>query len=176
MENWCCRNRDGQGFTYLLTWFIFIITMMQNEPEEQHSTFQASQKFATEYLQGHPLLAEPSLVYLVKQEDDIALIERKLYSHTPPYDILATIPLGAITSIEAKDATEVEKEFSVGRFMLLGGWSFAFPKKTETEVGYLIIKWQIEHLAYEAIFKNEGRDAQKLVAAAQDALSKGLKF
>ncbi len=149
--------------------------MSQNKTEE-HNAFKALQKFSTEYLQGHPLLTEPALVYLIRQGDNIALIERKLYSDIPPYDTLATIPLQAIASIEVKDATEIEKEFSLGRFMLLGAWSFAFPKKTEPEVGYLIIRWRIEHLTYEAIFKNEGKDAQKMVAAAGAVLSKGLPF
>ena len=146
--------------------------MTQNELAEQ-TAFKSLQKFETEYLQGHPLLTEQCFVYLVKEEENIALVQRNLYTNKPPYQTLALIPLKFITAIEAMSAVEVEKEFSVGRFILLGTWSFLFPKKTEIEAAYLIIKWKVEHWTYEAIFRNEGDNAEKVVKAAQTMLRQG---
>lgn len=144
------------------------------EPAEQ-SIFKATQKFSTQYIAGHPQIKEGEYVYLVKASDEINIVERKLYQNNPPYKTLTSIPYSAITTVETENQSGIEKKFSLGRFMLIGVYAFAWLKKEPKETGYLVIKWKDGVGEHATIFKNEEKGALKDVALARNAILHWIK-
>lgn len=139
-------------------------------PSKEQEVFEAAQKFSTQYLNGHPAIKAEEYVYLVKDANGINIVERKLYQDSPPHIIVATIPYKAVTSIEAGDGSHVEKKFSLGRFLVIGVYAFAWLKKQPKETGFLIINWKEAGTEYATIFKNEEKGALKDIAIARNAI------
>lgn len=135
--------------------------------KEQSAKSNTSSKFATEYLFGHPLINKPQLVYLLKNGEEINIVERSLYHNDPSYTQLGSIPLKSILSIDVEDHSVIEKKFSMGKYLLMGGYALAFPKQDKVDKAYLVIRWRIEHLESEAIFMNTGDDAAKNMQQAR---------
>jgi len=140
------------------------------EDSQEQLSFKTTQKFPTQYISGHPEIKEAEYVYLVKEADEIKIIERKLYQESLPYATLAIIPYNTITSVEVEDQSAMEKKFSLGRFMLIGVYAFAWLKKEPKETGYLVIKWKDVLGEHATIFKNEEKGALKDVALARNAI------
>ena len=139
----------------------------KNKSEEQRDYANVS-KFATDYLLGHPLLAKPEPVFLSREGDELTIIERSRYSQMrSSAKTLAAIPIRHISLIETSEHTEVEKKFSLGKYLLVGGYALSYPKSDETEVAYLVINWRINGNEYEALFMNKGKEATKIVEQAR---------
>lgn len=164
------------AFVFLILLSVILFWKRENLPGPVQTREPVTQqKFATQYLTGHSSIKEEEYVYLVKQPGEIKIITRNLYQDNSSPQILATIPYNSITSIEAEDQSGIEKKFSLGRFMLLGAYAFAFLKKEPKERAYLVIKWKEHGQEQATIFSNEGKGALKDVALACNAISSWIK-
>jgi len=154
--------------TFFTLIYIFIFRKNDNASVTNEVDVDNTPKFSTDYLFGHPLIAKPEPVYLLREENDLIIIERNLYAQTSFSHKLGTIPLYAIAGIEVEDHSSVEKKFSLGKYMLVGTYAFAFPKKEERETGYLIIEWKINNTEYTALFLNKDEGALKRMQQARN--------
>jgi hypothetical protein len=164
--------------------FVFLLVLAMilfGRKEQEIKTYQeptgsaSQQKFPTQHLTGHPSIEEEEYVYLLKEKEEIKIITRNLYQDNSSPNKLGAIPYKAITTIEAEDQSGIEKKFSLGKFMLLGAYAFAWLKKEPKEKAYLVIKWQKDGQEHTTIFRNEDEGALSNVNAACRAITSWVK-
>lgn len=153
---------------------ISLIGFMLSKGEKKETTaeedFHAVPKFATQHLAGHSGIGKNENVFLLRGEEALEVAERKLYVASSPYKIITTIPYTSITAVNAENHSGIKKIFSLGKFILIGVYAFAWLKKEPKERGYLVIKWMENGDEHAAVFMNEEEGALANVGLARKAI------
>lgn len=164
-----CTEQEITRSFIILAIIAFIIALrasvkQQNRKDEKYANF-CSEKGISEtkplgdYVGGHPSLdqiIQAPLVYIKDKKVNIGI--RTL---DDKFKVMATIDIDNIQNIYVKDASEIHKEVTLGRVLLVGVFALAWKKKKKDEMAFLCVEWNKGKFDNQTLFKYEGKNAMQ---------------
>jgi hypothetical protein len=113
------------------------------------------------YVGGHPYIDDfiQDVKYKIEDGDII------LYSYRSAgfgnYKEVARIAITSINNVEIKDASQIHREVTLGRLLLVGIFSLAWRKKKVDEMSFVVIDWSLGKFSNQTTFVFEGDSAMQ---------------
>lgn len=113
------------------------------------------------YVGGHPYIDDfiQDVKYKIEDGDII------LYSYRSAgfgnYKEVARIAIKSINNVEIKDASQIHREVTLGRLLLVGVFSLAWRKKKVDEMSFTVIDWSLGKFSNQTTFVFEGDSAMQ---------------
>lgn len=112
------------------------------------------------HIYGHPYINTNTNVYLVINNDNNLYLYKTWNDVMSKTNEMSKIPINQITRYELKTESEIQKDVTLARLLVLGVLAFGLKKKTEINNTYFILSYVQNNVPIDCIFKNTVNNQQ----------------
>ena len=112
------------------------------------------------HIYGHPYIGTNTNVFLVINNDNNLYFYKTWNDVISKTNEISKIPINQVTRYELKTESEIQKDVTLARLLVLGVFAFGAKKKTEINNSYLVLSYVQNNVSIDCVFKNSTNNQQ----------------